>query len=254
MRAAIGSQCTLINRGVTCVLFSSLKINLAATFCINYKGLIELAGRTRAWTPDVEHKNTKTQAQSQYKAKTTSDSVKLMETVNSFCADFAKMDLKMVKSNVHITLLLTQSINKSAKWKKTVIFSYIIDLTALIRSDETWTELIWIMTLLSPVEPLYSLNWVCFIIDGFDINTVIFLFITVKRYRNKCDSTWKTSYDFRLSVVHDSYGLWVWQYKSLNSFIICKNNTRSVILPHVNICFMKVKIQGWVNDVYDDAN
>ncbi len=30
MRAAIGSQCKLMNRGVTCVLFGSLKINLAA--------------------------------------------------------------------------------------------------------------------------------------------------------------------------------------------------------------------------------
>uniref|UniRef100_A0A8C2KQR1 Uncharacterized protein n=1 Tax=Cyprinus carpio TaxID=7962 RepID=A0A8C2KQR1_CYPCA len=30
MRAAIGSQCKLINRGVTCILFGSLKINLAA--------------------------------------------------------------------------------------------------------------------------------------------------------------------------------------------------------------------------------
>jgi len=48
MRAAIGSQCKLINRGVTCILFGSLKINLAAAFCINCKGLIELAGR--AWT------------------------------------------------------------------------------------------------------------------------------------------------------------------------------------------------------------
>ncbi len=45
MRAAIGSQCKLINRGVTCILFSSLKINLAAAFWINCKGLIELAER-----------------------------------------------------------------------------------------------------------------------------------------------------------------------------------------------------------------
>ncbi len=49
MRAAIGSQCKLINRGVTCVLFSSLKI-----FWINYKGLIELSGRehcnSQVWT------------------------------------------------------------------------------------------------------------------------------------------------------------------------------------------------------------
>ncbi len=45
MRAAIGSQCKLIKRGVMCVLFSSLKINLAAAFWINCRGLIELAGR-----------------------------------------------------------------------------------------------------------------------------------------------------------------------------------------------------------------
>ncbi len=34
MRADIGSQCKLMNRGVMCVLFGSLKINLAATFWI----------------------------------------------------------------------------------------------------------------------------------------------------------------------------------------------------------------------------
>ncbi len=45
MRAAIGSQCKLMNRGVTCFLFGSLKINLAATFWINCRGLMELAGR-----------------------------------------------------------------------------------------------------------------------------------------------------------------------------------------------------------------
>ncbi len=45
MRAAIGSQCKLMNRGVTCVLFGSLKINLAAAFWINCIGLMELAGR-----------------------------------------------------------------------------------------------------------------------------------------------------------------------------------------------------------------
>ncbi len=45
MRAAIGSQCKLMNRGVTCVLFGSLKINLAAAFWINCRGLMELAGR-----------------------------------------------------------------------------------------------------------------------------------------------------------------------------------------------------------------
>ncbi len=45
MQAAIGSQCSLINRGVTCILFGSLKTNLAAAFWINCKGLIELAGR-----------------------------------------------------------------------------------------------------------------------------------------------------------------------------------------------------------------
>ncbi len=44
MRAAIGSQCKLMNRGVTCILFGSLKINLAAAFWINC-GLMELAGR-----------------------------------------------------------------------------------------------------------------------------------------------------------------------------------------------------------------
>ncbi len=42
IRAAIGSQCRLMNRDVTCVLFSSLKINLAAAFWINCKGLIDL--------------------------------------------------------------------------------------------------------------------------------------------------------------------------------------------------------------------
>ncbi len=35
MRAAIGNQCKLINRGVTCVLFGSLKLNLAAAFWIS---------------------------------------------------------------------------------------------------------------------------------------------------------------------------------------------------------------------------
>ncbi len=44
MRAAIGSQCKLMNRGVTCVLFGSLKINLAAVFWTNCRGLMELAG------------------------------------------------------------------------------------------------------------------------------------------------------------------------------------------------------------------
>ncbi len=34
-----------MNRGVTCVLFGSLKINLAAEFWINCRGLMELAGR-----------------------------------------------------------------------------------------------------------------------------------------------------------------------------------------------------------------
>ncbi len=47
MRAAIGSQFKLMNRGVTCVLFGSLKINLAAVFWINCRGLMELAGRPR---------------------------------------------------------------------------------------------------------------------------------------------------------------------------------------------------------------
>ncbi len=32
MRAAIGSQCKLMNIGVTCILFDSLKINLAVAF------------------------------------------------------------------------------------------------------------------------------------------------------------------------------------------------------------------------------
>ncbi len=45
MRAAIGSQCRLINRGVTC------KINLAAAFWINCKGLMELAGREHCNSP-----------------------------------------------------------------------------------------------------------------------------------------------------------------------------------------------------------
>ncbi len=37
MRAAIGSQCTLMNRGVTCIIFGSFKINLAAAFWVNIK-------------------------------------------------------------------------------------------------------------------------------------------------------------------------------------------------------------------------
>ncbi len=45
MQAAIGSQCKLMNRDVTCVLFGSLKINLAAAFWINCRDLKELAGR-----------------------------------------------------------------------------------------------------------------------------------------------------------------------------------------------------------------
>ncbi len=45
MRAAIGSQCKLMNRGGACILLGSLKINLAAAFWINCRGLIELAGR-----------------------------------------------------------------------------------------------------------------------------------------------------------------------------------------------------------------
>ncbi len=52
MRA--GSQCKLMNRGVTCVLFGSLKINLAAAFWINCRGLMQLAGRehcnSQVWT------------------------------------------------------------------------------------------------------------------------------------------------------------------------------------------------------------
>ncbi len=52
MRAAIGSQCKLMNRGVICVLFGSLKINLAAAFWINCRGLME-------WLEDLprEHYN-----------------------------------------------------------------------------------------------------------------------------------------------------------------------------------------------------
>ncbi len=55
MQAAIGSQCKLTKRGDTFfilsyILFGSLKINLAAAFWINCKGLIELAGR-----PDIIH-------------------------------------------------------------------------------------------------------------------------------------------------------------------------------------------------------
>ncbi len=45
MQAAIGSQCKLMNRDVTCVLFGSLKINLAAAFWINCRGLKGLGGR-----------------------------------------------------------------------------------------------------------------------------------------------------------------------------------------------------------------
>ncbi len=41
-----------MNRGVTCVLLGSLKINLAAAFWINCRGLMELAGR-----PAREHCN-----------------------------------------------------------------------------------------------------------------------------------------------------------------------------------------------------
>ncbi len=45
MQAAISSQYKLINRGVTCILFGTKKIDLTATFWVNCKGLIELAGR-----------------------------------------------------------------------------------------------------------------------------------------------------------------------------------------------------------------
>ena len=45
MQAATGSQCKLMNRGVTRVIFGSLKINLAIAFWINYRGLIKVAGR-----------------------------------------------------------------------------------------------------------------------------------------------------------------------------------------------------------------
>ncbi len=45
MRAAIGSQCKLMNRDVTCILFGSININLAAAFWINCRSLMELAGR-----------------------------------------------------------------------------------------------------------------------------------------------------------------------------------------------------------------
>ncbi len=38
-------QCKLMNRGVMFVIFGSLKINLAAAFWINCRGLMELAGR-----------------------------------------------------------------------------------------------------------------------------------------------------------------------------------------------------------------
>ncbi len=38
MRAAIDSQYKLIKRGVMCIFFGSLKINLAAAFWINCKG------------------------------------------------------------------------------------------------------------------------------------------------------------------------------------------------------------------------
>ncbi len=60
MRAAIGNQCRLIKRGVTFfilsyIIFGSFKINLAAAFWINCKGLIELAGR-----PDIIHTYKKT--------------------------------------------------------------------------------------------------------------------------------------------------------------------------------------------------
>ncbi len=45
MQAAINSQCKLMNRGVMCILFGSLKMYLASVFWINCKGLIELAAR-----------------------------------------------------------------------------------------------------------------------------------------------------------------------------------------------------------------
>ncbi len=45
MQAAIGNQCKLMNRGVICILFSSLNINLGAAFWINCRGLMELTGR-----------------------------------------------------------------------------------------------------------------------------------------------------------------------------------------------------------------
>ncbi len=47
-RAAIGSQFKLMNRGVTCILFGSLKINW-----INCRGLMELVGSwigSQVWT------------------------------------------------------------------------------------------------------------------------------------------------------------------------------------------------------------
>ncbi len=39
------ASANLMNRCETCVLFGSLKINLAAAFWINFRGLMELAGR-----------------------------------------------------------------------------------------------------------------------------------------------------------------------------------------------------------------
>ncbi len=45
MRATICSQCKLMNRGVMCILFGSLKNNLAAAFWIKCRCLMELAGR-----------------------------------------------------------------------------------------------------------------------------------------------------------------------------------------------------------------
>ncbi len=39
------ASANLMNKGVTCVLFGSLKINLSAAFWMNCRGLMELAGR-----------------------------------------------------------------------------------------------------------------------------------------------------------------------------------------------------------------
>ncbi len=59
MQAAIVSQCKLIKRVVTCILFSSLKMYIVAAFCCNCTGLIELAARPAKRALDRTVQNSK---------------------------------------------------------------------------------------------------------------------------------------------------------------------------------------------------